>query len=107
MSTCSVYKHLPTLVCTLTNRDGQEPFGKVTTTPHKQWYWGKPTTKVTLSAMCTILIESFLPDAHQKYVSLNYMHYRSYKSHVPDYLRDRPSTEIHKKKCLTTIKVSL
>ena len=28
---------------------------------------------ITLSAMCTILIESFLPDAHQKYVCLDYM----------------------------------
>ena len=49
--------------------------------------------------MCTILIESFLPDAHQKYLCLNYMQssqYRSYKSHVPDYLRDRPrSTILH------------
>ena len=54
---------------------------------------------LTLSSMCTILIESFLPDAHQKYVCLNYMQssqYRSYKSHVPDYLRDRPrSTILH------------
>ena len=54
---------------------------------------------ITLSAMCTILIESFLPDAHQKYMCFNYMQssqYRSYKSHVPDYLRDRPrSTIVH------------
>ena len=48
---------------------------------------------ITLSTVCTILIESFLPDAHQKYLCLNYMQsnqYRSYKSHVPDYLHDRP-----------------
>ncbi len=47
--------------------------------------------------MCTTLIESFLPDAHQKYVCLNYMQssqYRSYKSSVPEYLRDRPKTTI-------------
>ena len=54
---------------------------------------------ITLSSMCAILIESFLPDAHQKYVCLNCMQssqYRSYKSHVPDYLRDRPrSTVVH------------
>ena len=47
--------------------------------------------------MCTILIESFLPDAHQKYLCLNYMQssqYRSYKSYVPDYLHDRPKGTI-------------
>lgn len=49
--------------------------------------------------MCTIIIESFLLDAHQKYLCLNYMQssqYRSYKSHVPDYLHDKPkSTIVH------------
>ena len=45
------------------------------------------------------MIESFLPDAHQKYLCLNYMQssqYRSYKSHVPDYLHDKPrGTIVH------------
>lgn len=54
---------------------------------------------ISLSSVCAILIESFLPDAYQKYVCLNYMQssqYRSYKSHVPDYLRDRPrNTVVH------------
>ena len=47
--------------------------------------------------MCTLLIESFLPDAHQKYVCYNYMQssqYRSYKSHIPQYLHDRPKQTI-------------
>ena len=54
---------------------------------------------ITLSALCTILIESFLPDAHQKYLYLNYTQlgqYRSYKSYIPEYLHDRPrSTIVH------------
>ena len=49
--------------------------------------------------MCMIIIESFLPNAHQKYLCLNYMQssqYRFYKSHVPDYLCDKPrSTIVH------------
>lgn len=52
-----------------------------------------------MSSLVTLLIESFLPEAHQKYLYLNYSQstqYRTYKSFVPDYLKGRPhSTILH------------
>lgn len=57
---------------------------------------------MTLSSLATLLVETYLPEAYQNYLCMNYMQtsqYRTYKSFVPEYLRDRPrSTIIH---CLT------
>jgi len=54
---------------------------------------------MNLSSLASLLIETFLPEAHQKYLCMNYMQtgrYRKYKSFVPGYLQDRPrSTIIH------------
>ena len=50
-----------------------------------------------MSSLVTLLIESFLPEAHQKYLYLNYSQssqYRTYKSFVPDYLSGRPHSVI-------------
>ena len=52
-----------------------------------------------LSALAILLIETYYPDAHKKYLCMNYMQsnqYRKYKSIVPEYLQDRPrSTILH------------
>jgi len=52
---------------------------------------------MTLSAIATLLVESFLPDTYQKYLFLNYKQstqYRSYRSIVPDYLHGKPRSVI-------------
>ena len=54
---------------------------------------------MTLSAIVTLIIESFLPETYQKYLFLNYKQlsqYRSYKSfiHVPEFLHGRPRSVI-------------
>ena len=44
---------------------------------------------MTVSALVRVLVESFLPDMHQKYVVQNLKAsewYRQYKSFVPDFL---------------------
>ena len=48
---------------------------------------------MTLSAIVTLIIDSFLPETYQKYLFLNYKQssqYRSYKSFVPEFLHGRP-----------------
>lgn len=52
---------------------------------------------MTLSSIATILIEDYLPDAHQKYVFQNFrqsQHYRSYNVNIPAYLQGRPRNVI-------------
>ena len=52
---------------------------------------------MTLSAIATLLVESFLPDTYQKYLFLNYKQstqYRSYRSIVPEYLHRKPRSVI-------------
>lgn len=52
---------------------------------------------MNLSSLVTLLVESFLPEAHQKYLFLNYSQssqYRTYKSFVPEYLKGRPHSVI-------------
>ena len=54
---------------------------------------------MNMSSLVTLLIKSYLPEAYQKYLYLNYSQsseYRTYKSFVPDYLKGRPrSTILH------------
>ena len=54
---------------------------------------------ITLSQLATILYEEFVPEAHHKYLYLNYHMsetYRKYNDFVPDYLHGRPrQTIIH------------
>ena len=54
---------------------------------------------MSLSSLVTLLIESFFPDSHRKYLYVNFSQtsqYRCYKDIVPGYLKDRPhSTIIH------------
>ena len=54
---------------------------------------------MTLSAIVTLIIDSFLPETYQKYLFLNYKQssqYCSYKSFVPKFLNGRPrSVMIH------------
>ena len=54
---------------------------------------------ISLSSLITLLLESFFPDSHRKYLYMNFSQtsqYRCYKDIVPEYLRDRPrSTIIH------------
>ena len=50
-----------------------------------------------LSSITTLIVETFLPESHQKYLFLNYKQssqYRQYKSFVPVYLQDRPRSTI-------------
>ena len=50
-----------------------------------------------LSSIITIIVETFLPESHQKYLFMNYKQssqYRQYKSFVPVYLHDRPRSTI-------------
>ena len=50
-----------------------------------------------LSAIATLIVDTFLPDTYQKYLFLNYKHsakYRSYKSSIPDFLQGRPQSVI-------------
>ena len=52
---------------------------------------------MTLSAIVTLITESFLPETYQKYLFLNYKQssqYRSYKSFVPEFLHGRPRSVI-------------
>lgn len=52
---------------------------------------------MTVSGLVRVLVESFLPDMHQKYVIQNLKAsewYRQYKSFVPDFLRGRPRSLI-------------
>ena len=52
---------------------------------------------MTLSSIVTLIIETFLPESHQKYLFLNYKQsseYRSYKDFVPEYLHGRPRSTI-------------
>ena len=52
---------------------------------------------MNMTSLITLLIESFLPEAHQKYLYRNYSQsgeYRTYKSFVPDYLKGRPHATI-------------
>ena len=52
---------------------------------------------MTLSAIATLIVESFLPDTYQKYLFLNYKQstqYRSYRSIVPEYLHGKPRSVI-------------
>ena len=53
--------------------------------------------KATLSSTVSIIVESFLPTQRQQYVLRNYQQssmYRSYHSHIPSYLHDRPRSVI-------------
>ena len=54
---------------------------------------------MNLSGLTIFLIETYYPDAHKKYLCMNYMQgnqYRKYKSIVPEYLQDKPrSTILH------------
>lgn len=53
--------------------------------------------KMMLSAIITLIVETFLPESYQKYLFLNYKQssqYRTYNSFVPDYLHNRPRTTI-------------
>ena len=53
--------------------------------------------KMMLSSIVTLIVETFLPESHQKYLFLNYKQssqYRQYKSFVPDYLQNRPRSTI-------------
>lgn len=57
--------------------------------PHKK--------SMTLSSIITLIIKTFLPENHQKYLFLNYKQssqYRSYKDFVPTYLHGRPRSTI-------------
>ena len=52
---------------------------------------------MTLSSIITLIIKTFLPESHQKYLFLNYKQssqYRSYKDFVPEYLHGRPRSTI-------------
>ena len=52
---------------------------------------------MTLSAIATLIVETFLPDTYQKYLFLNYKQsaqYRSYKSFIPECLHGRPRSVI-------------
>lgn len=52
---------------------------------------------MTLSAIATLIVETFLPDTYQKYLFMNYKQsaqYRSYKSFIPDFLHGRPRSVI-------------
>ena len=57
-----------------------------------------PKTRAsTLSALVTLLVERFLPDAQQRYVLPNVKAsdwYRTYNNFVPAYLRDRPRSVV-------------
>ena len=52
---------------------------------------------MTLSAVTTLIVETFLPDTYQKYLFMIYKQspqYRSYKSFIPDFLQGRPRSVI-------------
>ena len=52
---------------------------------------------MTVSALVRVLVESFLPDTHQKYVMQNLKvseWYCQYRSFVPDFLKGRPRSLI-------------
>ena len=52
---------------------------------------------MTLSAVTTLIVETFLPDTYQKYLFMNYKQspqYQSYQSFIPDFLQGRPRSVI-------------
>ena len=89
---------------------GQEYTGKTTTmllltqtmgqkhkTDFKYSFLPRRKRKATLSSTVSIIVENFLPTWRQQYLLQNFQQfsmYRSYHSHIPSYLHDRPRSVI-------------